>query len=141
MDRTLDLRLPAPQRLDVGVQQERHLRVLRHPAELPHQLLAGPRHLARLATYGAGHVIRAAQLIQDRAADPRHREGAEGEPPPCVEALHRAHEPDRAGAHQLVEVRLHGQALGELPGDVVDQIEVLEEESVTGRIVPNCSDG
>jgi hypothetical protein len=77
-------------------------------------------------------VVLATQLVEDRSADPRNGEGAECEPSTRVEALDRCHEPDRAGAHELVEIGVHGQALGELPSDMVHQIQVLEEQGVPG---------
>ena len=141
MDRAFHLGLPAPERLDVGASCERHLRVFRHATELAHEVLAGARDIARLPSDRARHVILPSQLVEDRATNARYGEGAEREAASSIERLDRRHEADRAGAHQLVEVRLHGETPGELPRDVMDEIQILAKDGIACEIISGCGPG
>ena len=106
-----------------------------------HEVLAGSRDVACLPTDRTGHVILPPQLVEDRATNARYGEGAEREAASRIERLDRCHEADRSGAHQLVEVRLHGEAPGELPRDVMDEIEILAKDLIASEIISGCGPG
>jgi hypothetical protein len=73
-------------------------------------------------------VILAAELVENRPANPRCREGAEGETAIRLEALQRRHQSERAGAHEFIELELDAEAARHLSRDEVDESEVLVEQ-------------
>src|SRR5690606_16474971 len=98
VDGLLGVRLPTVELLEIDPERSRGLLGLRLADERVAQLLAGRVERPLLASDRARHVIPAAQVVEDRAADPRRGEGAEREAARGVEVLDRVDEPDRPGA-------------------------------------------
>jgi hypothetical protein len=122
--------LPAPERVQVDAEVRRERAVVRIVAQNAGQRLARRRDVLALPPDRARNVVLPAQLVEDRAADARGGEGAERQPAARVEGVQRVHQAHRAGADQLVELRLHRQAAGELPRHVVHESQVLVEQAV-----------
>jgi hypothetical protein len=108
-----------------------HLLWLRRAAEDSLEGFTCAGQLARLSAHRAGDVILPAQLVQNRAADSRSGERAEGESARRIETRERAHQSHCAGAHHLVDVSFRRECTRQLPRDMVDQTEMLGEEAVT----------
>ena len=133
--RPLEVALPAPERGQVDVEALRDFRIGRQSAEFARERLAGPADVARLATHRARHVILATQLVEHGPANARRGKGRELQPALRVEVLECTDQAERAGADQLVELRLVSEAGGQLPGDEVDETNVGVEELGTGSLI------
>ena len=108
----------------------RHFLRLRWAPEDPLKCLAGGRKLSRLSPNRARDVILPPQLVQNRAADTRRREGAERESARGVETLERAHQSHCSRADHLIHVRFRGQRARQLPRHVVNETKVFSEKAV-----------
>ena len=76
-----------------------------------------------------------AQLVDDRALDPRDRVGLELDVAVRVEALDRADQAEQAVRDEVVLVDVRGQSAAEPSGDVLDERRVREDQAVSGRLV------
>jgi hypothetical protein len=124
----LDLLQPAPVRVEVDLERARDFLVAGLAAELVLQV--GLRRAQQPAAHAhrARHPVARAQFVQHGAADARHGVGAERQPAPGVEALERLHQPQRAGADQVVDLDVARDAAGQLVGAVVHESEVAVEQ-------------
>jgi hypothetical protein len=77
-------------------------------------------------------VIQAAKLVEDAAANARDRKRAEGQTARRIEILERVHEADRTGTHELIELDACRKRPGQLPRDVMNQIQVLRQQCIAG---------
>ena len=81
------------------------------------------------------HPVHRAQLVDDRALDPRDRVCLELHVPVRVVALDRADQPEQAVGRQVVLVDVRGQTARDPPGDELHERRVGEDQPVTdGRV-------
>ncbi len=78
----------------------------------------------------ARHPVERAQLVDDRAADPGHREGLEFDPALGLEALDRADQAHQAVGDQVGVVDVRGQAGAEAAGDELDHRRVGDDQAL-----------
>ena len=108
----------------VGARAERRLELADRPLDL-----AGPRpHRAR-------HPVERAQLVDDRAADPRDRVGLELDVPLGVVAVDRAHQPEQPVRDEIGLLDVRRQPRAEPPGDVLHERRVVDDQPVAQRLV------
>ena len=111
----------------------RDLAVLGGPAEGGGDPAAGVVDLAGAAAYRAAGPVEAAQLVDDRAADPGGGVRREAAPRAGVEGAGGLDEGEHAGRGQVVAVDVTGDPGHRLADDVADQREVLADQLVDGR--------
>ncbi len=131
-DAGLEIGLPAPERELVDAELRGELVVVGLAAELRVQRVARGGDVAGATADRARDVVEPAQLVEDRAADARHRERAEREAARVIEGLDRLDEAERAGADELVEVHLGGEGTRKLLRDVMHEAHVLPDERIAG---------
>ncbi len=78
----------------------------------------------------ARHPVERAQLVDDRAADPGHREGLELDPPLGLEALDRADQAHQAVGDQVGVIDVRGQPGAEAAGDELDHRRVGDDQAL-----------
>ena len=83
----------------------------------------------------ARHPVERAQLVDDRALDPRDRVRLELDVAVGVVALDRADQPEQAVRDEVALVDVRGQAAAEPAGDVLDERRVGEDQPVAERLV------
>ena len=136
--RALGLRLELPERREIETEHPGDFLAHRLATELVAQRFTSGRQRARAAAHRRRHVVDPAKLVQDRAANPRNRKGAEGETAGRLEALQRLDQPHRAGAHELVQLDVRRDAAMDLPGHVVHQADVLGQQLLPCRDVTSA---
>src|SRR4249920_587154 len=104
-----------------------------------HELLLQRRDraldLTRARAHGAGHPVERAELVDDRAADPRHREGLELDLPRRVEALDSADETEEAVRDEVLLVHVRGEAGADAAGNELHERRVGQDQAVAKLLV------
>jgi hypothetical protein len=83
----------------------------------------------------ARHPVQRAQFVDDRAADPGHREGLELDPALGLEALDRADQADQAVGDQVGVLDVGRQAGAEAAGDELDHRRIGDYEPLARGVV------
>ena len=89
-----------------------------------------PLDVARAGAHRARHPVDGAQLVDDRALDPRDRVRLELDPAVGVEALDRVDEPEEPVGDEIALLDVRRQTAGEPAGDELDQRRVGEDQAV-----------
>ena len=89
--------------------------------------------VARARAHRARHPVQRAQLVDDRALDPRDRVGLELDVALRVVALDRADQAEQAVRDEVALVDVRRQPAAEPPGDVLDERRVREDQPVAER--------
>ena len=131
-----DLQQRALQFLLGHVQLRGQLGLARRPLQLVLELGLGGLDFAGARADRARHPVERAQLVDDRAADPGHREGLEFDPPLGLEALDRPDQADQAVGDQVGVVDVRGQPGAEPAGDELDHRRVGDDQPLAGAVVP-----
>ena len=106
------------------------LGISRRSMQAGRELHRGPLDLARLAANAARHPVQRAELVEDRAADPRAGIGLELDPARRVEALHRLDEPTETVRDEVRDLDMRGHASHDAAGQVLDHRRVREDQLV-----------
>ena len=121
--------------------------VVRHPELLRDLLVRRRSHqlllercdrtldLPRSRANRARHPVQRAQLVDDRAADARHRERLELDLATRVEALDRADQPEQPVRHEILLVDVRGEARAHATGDELHQWRVGQDQAVAKELV------
>ena len=128
------------------------LELLAGHAELRRDLLVGRRahelllercdralDLPRARANRARHPVERAQLVDDRAADARHREGLELDLAAGVEALDRADQPEEAVRDEVLLVDVRRQARAHSSGDELHERRVGQDQPVAEELIPRLA--
>ena len=91
--------------------------------------------LARARAHRARHPVHRAQLVDDRALDPRDRVRLELDVAVGVVALDRADQAEQPVRDEVAFVDVRGQPGAEPPGDVLDERRVRQDQPVAKRLV------
>jgi hypothetical protein len=88
----------------------------------------------------ARHPVERAQLVDDRSADARHREGLELDLAARVESLDRADQAEKAIRDEVLLVDVRRQAGSDAPGDELHERRVRQDEPVAERLVSRLAE-
>ena len=91
--------------------------------------------VARAGAHGARHPVHRAQLVDDRALDPRDRVRLELHVAVGVVALDRADQAEQAVGDEVALVDVRGQAAAEAAGDELDERRVGQDQAVAQRAI------
>ena len=111
------------------------LLVGRRARQLGLELGDRPLDVARAGAHGARHPVHRAQLVDDRALDPRDRVGLELDVAVGVEALDRADQPEEPVGDEVTLVDVGREPASEPARDVLDERRVREDQPVPERPV------
>ncbi len=115
------------------------LLVGRGAVELPLELADRPLDVAGARPHRARHPVERAQLVDDRALDPRHRVRLELDLAVRVEALDRADQAEQAVRDEVALVDVGGEPAAEPAGDELDERRVGEDQPVAQRPVTRAA--
>src|SRR4051794_31921437 len=104
-------------------------------AELRLELGDRPLDLAGARTDGARHPVERAELVDDRALDPRDRVDLELDVAAGVVALDRADQPEQAVGDEVALVDVRGQAAAEAPGHELDERRIGQDQAIAQRAI------
>ena len=105
-----------------------HLLVGRRPVQPVLELAVGALDLAGAGAHGARHPVQRAQLVDDRALDPRDRVRLELDLALDVEALDRVDQADQPIGDEVGLLHVRRQAGGHPAGHVLDERGVSDDE-------------
>ena len=111
------------------------LGVRRRPVELRLERGHRPLDLTRAGAHGARHPVHRAQLVDDRALDPRDRVGLELHVPVGVVALDRTDQAEEAIRGEVVLVHVGWQSAAQPPGDELHERRVGEDQAIPDGLV------
>ncbi len=111
------------------------LLVGRRAPELRLELADRPLDLARPRAHRARHPVERAQLVDDRAADPRDRVGLELDVALGVVAVDRAHQAEQPVGDEVGLLDVGRQPRAEPARDVLDERRVVDDQPVAQRLL------
>ena len=111
------------------------LLVGRRAAERRLELADRPLDLPRPRPHRPRHPVERAQLVDDRAADPRDRVRLELDVPLRVVAVDRAHQPEQPVRDEVGLVDVRRQPRAEPPRHVLHERRVVDDQPVAQRLV------
>ena len=114
----------------------RDLRVRRRAHERPLELDDRPLDLTRASADGTRHPVERAELVDDRALDPRDRVGLELDLAVGVESLDRPDQAEQPVGHEILLVDVGRKAGPETTGDELHERRVGEDQAIAHTAIP-----